>query len=435
MGAIATHLLPANSAVSQPLYGINAFYLLTESYRKAKETPQANLRQTIRKYLQDELGLARLRDRSKINAIRFLAGNNYPSETRKKTNRTLHFDAMLWTTSEQMNRRVLEILDALMQSLAEMEFYLVPVLANYWIEYGGILRYLEWVNQISQAEWFDAYCNRKDEEYYLKHSIDFYTNSAIEKLFQSHIDPVLQVCQKNSQVAIIDVMNEPRGKNRYSIKGQKIDDNLYSYEIVAQWLNRQAKFIKGKLPKTNITTGEEGWLDSPVNLKLNYLENKGQYYEGIDLKANLFEPNSAFTMGSIHMYTHELVEFNQPNECGRKFRDRRGWNYLLQPDKPQTPESYIKMGEEWIKSRATVFGNKPWYIGEMGWCRRQSDADSSPLPATALQKERISIYRNWTEQAVKLGTKGVFLWELAGTTHRDEFYAMNLNQIAEIFPR
>ncbi|WP_132867449.1 hypothetical protein [Scytonema millei] len=435
MGAIATHLLPANSAVSEPLYGINTFYLLTESYRKAKENPQANLRQTIRKYLQDELGLARLRDRSKINAIRFLAGNNYPSTLVQKANRPFHFDAILWTTAEQMDRRVLEVLDAMMQSLAEMKFYLVPVLANYWIEYGGILRYLEWVNKIDREEWFNAYCNRKDEEYYLKYSLDFYTSPAIEELFQTHIQPVLQVCRKYSQVAILDIMNEPRGKNRYSIEDKKVPGNLYSYQIVANWLNRQARFIKTKLPKTNITTGEEGWLNSPVELQLSYLKNESQYYEGIDFKTNLFAPNSALSMGSIHMYTHELVELSKPNDCGRQFRDRRDWDYLLQPDKPQTPESYIKMGEEWIKSRASVFGNKPWYIGEMGWCRGQSETDRSPLPATVLQKERMPIYRNWAEQAFTLGAKGVFLWELAGITHRDEFYGMNLNQITEIFPR
>ncbi|AFY88418.1 cellulase family glycosylhydrolase [Chroococcidiopsis thermalis] len=439
MGAIATHLLPANSAASEPFYGINAFYLLTESYRKAKENPQANLRQTIRKYLQDELGLARLRDRSKINAIRFLAGNNYPSDKRqtvkKGVNRPFHFDAMLWTTAQQMDRRVLDVLDAMMQSLAEMEFYIVPVLANYWIEYGGILRYLEWVSKIEREEWFDAYCNRKDEEYYLKYSLDFYTSPAIEKLFQTHIQPVLQVCRKYSQVAILDIMNEPRGKNRYSMENQKIENNLYSHQIVAQWLNRQASFVKRSLPKVNITTGEEGWLNSPIDLQLNYLKNESQYYEGIDLKTNLFAPNSTLTMGSIHMYTHEAVEFNKPNECGRRFRDRRGWDYLLQSDRPQTPESYVKMGEEWIKSRATVFGNKPWYLGEMGWCRCQSETDRSPLPATVLQKERIPIYRNWAEQAFQLGAKGVFLWELAGITHRDEFYAMNLNQIIDVFPR
>jgi len=435
MGTFSTQLLPAHSATSELLYGINAFYLLTESYRKVKNNPQANLRQTIRKYLQDEIGLARLRDRSKINAIRFLAGNNYPSTSKQKGNRPFHFDAMLWIAAQQMDRRVLETLDAMMQSLAEMEFYLVPVLANYWIEYGGILRYLEWVNRIKQEEWFDAYCNRKDEEYYLKYSLDFYTVPAIEKLFQSHIYPVLQVCQKYPRVAILDLINEPRGKNRYSMDNQKVQNDLYSHQIVARWLNRQANFIKKILPKVNITTGEEGWLNSPVDLQLNYLKNESQYYEGIDIKTNLFAPDSALTMGSIHMYAHEAVEFDKPNECGRQFRDRRGWDYLLQPERTQIPESYIKMGEEWIKSRAAVFGSKPWYLGEMGWCRRQSQTDRSPLPATALQQERIQIYRNWAEQAFNLGARGVFLWELAGVTHRDKFYGMDLNQITEIFPQ
>jgi mannan endo-1,4-beta-mannosidase len=170
-------------------------------------------------------------------------------------------------------------------------------------------------------------------------------------------------------------------------------------------------------------------------LQLNYLKNESQYYEGIDLKTNLFTSDSALTMGSIHMYTHEAVEMQRQNECGKPFRDRRGWDYLLQSDQPKTPDSYLNMGEEWIKSRAAVFGNKPWYLGEMGWCRCQSQTDRSPLPATALQKERIEIYRNWAQQSLNLGAKGIFLWLLDGLEHRDEFYGMDLKQIIEIFPQ
>lgn len=431
---LVEQMIPAMAASGEPLYGINAFYLLTESYRKAKENPKVNPRKIITKYLQDDLKLATLREKSKINAIRFLAGNNYPIDN-KVLGKNI-FDAALWTTADRLDKQVLDILEILMQSLADIGFYQVPVLTNYWIEYGGILRYLEWTGRIKLSDWFDAYCNKKDENLYEKYAIDFYTTPEIEKLFQSHVTPVVNLLKNNSKVVIIDVMNEPRGKNRYSESNQVVRDGLYSHQIVAQWLNRQAQFLSKNLPATvNITPGEEGWLISPVNLDLKYLKNESQYYEGIDLKTNLFENNSAFTMGSIHMYTHAGVEIPRQKDCGDKYSDRRGWDYLLQPKQPQSSESYIKMGEEWLKSRASVFDKKPWYVGEMGWCRSQSQEVRSPLPATALQTERIKIYRNWTEQAFALGARGVFLWELAGIKHRDEFYGLNPTQLIEIFSK
>jgi len=38
-----------------------------------------------------------------------------------------------------MDKQVLEILEIMMQSIAEMGFYLVPVLSNYWMYAGGIM--------------------------------------------------------------------------------------------------------------------------------------------------------------------------------------------------------------------------------------------------------------------------------------------------------
>lgn len=433
--ALASQMIPATLAASpEPLYGINAFYLLMESYRKAKQNPNADARKIVVKYLQDDLGLARLRDKSKINAIRFLAGNNYPISD-KILGKNI-FDAALWTTADQMDKQVLEILEIMMQSLAQMGYYQVPVLANYWIEYGGILRYLEWAGRIKLEDWFDAFCNKKDDDFYKKYAIDFYTLPEVEKLFQSQITPVINAFKNNSQVVIVDVMNEPRGKSRYSESNQVVRDGLYSHQIVAQWLNRQAAFLSKNLPKSvSITSGEEGWLVTPVELNLKYLKNESQYYEGIDLKTNLYEKNSAFTMGSIHMYPHEEVELPKQKDCGDKYADRRGWDYLLQPNQPQRPESYVKMGEEWLKSRAAAIGNKPWYVGEMGWCRSQSQELRQPLTPTALQQERIKIYRNWAQQAFALGARGVFLWGLNGLQHQDEFYGLNPTQLAEIFPK
>ena len=436
----ACQLLPTFVASSvqsnDPLYGINAYYLLIESYRKAKQNPNVNVRQTIIKYLQDDLGLARLRDKSKVNAIRFWAFNNYPPGNKTVNKKQISFDAPLWTTANQLDNQVLDILQIMMQHLAEMGFYLVPVLSNYWIGYGGILRYLEWAGRITQEDWFDAYCNLKSEEFYLKYSIDFYTISEIEKIFHEHVNSVINSFRNNPKVVIVDVMNEPRGKSHYSVSNKIVRDGLYSHQIVARWLNRQAAYLRKNLPSTvSLTSGEEGWLLSPVDLSLNYLKNESQYYEGIDLKTNLFAKNSAFTMGSIHMYPHELVELPKVNDCGKEYTEQRGWYYLLQPNQPQIPKSYIKMGDEWLKSRAVAIANKPWYVGEMGWCRSQSQENRSPLPATALQEERSKIYQHWAEQAFAMGARGVFLWGLDGLQHQDEFYGLNSTQVMAIFPK
>jgi len=37
VGSLAYRLIPATGASSEPLYGINAYYLMIESYRKAQE--------------------------------------------------------------------------------------------------------------------------------------------------------------------------------------------------------------------------------------------------------------------------------------------------------------------------------------------------------------------------------------------------------------
>lgn len=432
-----SNLAASMAKKTEPLYGINAYYLMVESYRQVRQNPNISVKKTVAKYLQDNLGLAKLRDKSKVNAIRFWAFNNFPAPNSQIVNNKIDFDAVLWSTANQLDEQVLEILEIMMQSLAAMGFYLVPVLSNYWMYAGGILRYLEWAGRMTQQDWFTAYCHpsTKDEDLYLKYSIDFYTDPKVEKLFQNHVTPIINTWRNNSQVVIVDVMNEPRGKSHFSENNQVVKDGLYSHQIVAQWLNRQATFISNKLsPKISLSTGEEGWLASPVELPLKFLKTDSQYYEGIDLTANLSVKNSALTMGSIHMYPHEMAELSKANDCGNQYTDRRGWYYLLQQEQPQHSDSYLKMAEEWLQSRATAIGNKPWYVGEMGWCRGHPE-NRTPLSAAVLQPERIKIYRQWTEQALALGARGTFLWGLDGLQHRDEFYGLNISQIVEIFPK
>jgi len=413
------------------LYGINAYYLLVESYRKVQQQPQRSVRDAVRDYLTQDLRLLALRRRSQINAIRFWAFNDYPVAAPGVPDGT--FDAALWSGPNQVVQSVLHVLSVLVEQLHELDFYLIPVLGNYWLSYGGILRYLEWVKAIPAGTWLNAFVTLQDQDKYLKYGADFYINPQVEQLFHSHTKQVLSILKKCPKVIAIDILNEPRGKGVYAQENRPVKPNVSMQKVVADWLDRQALFIRKSMSNSvYVSSGEEGWLAQPPKLPLNYLKSEPQTYEGIDLATNMTRPN--LTMGTIHMYTHPAVELPKMSLAGLPFIDRRGWDYLLRRDRPGSWENYKNLGDEWLRSRALAMGNKPWYLGELGWCRPRSDDDKRPLSNHELQNDRITLYRHWANLAFSLGAKGVFLWLLDGRQHQDEFYGMTWEQIQEIFP-
>jgi hypothetical protein len=413
------------------LYGINAYYLLVESYRKVQQQPQRSVRDAVRDYLTQDLRLLALRRRSQINAIRFWAFNDYPVAAPGVPDGT--FDAALWSAPNQVVQPVLNVLNVLVEQLNELEFYLIPVLGNYWLSYGGILRYLEWVKAIPAGTWLNAFVTLQDQDKYLKYGADFYINPQVEQLFHSHTKQVLSILKKCPKVIAIDILNEPRGKVVYAQENRPVKPNVSMQKVVADWLDRQALFIRKSMSNSvYVSSGEEGWLAQPPKLPLNYLKSEPQTYEGIDLATNMTRPN--LTMGTIHMYTHPAVELPKMSLAGLPFIDRRGWDYLLRRDRPGSWENYKNLGDEWLRSRALAMGNKPWYLGELGWCRPRSDDDKRPLSNHELQNDRITLYRHWANLAFSLGAQGVFLWLLDGRQHQDEFYGMTWEQIQEIFP-
>ncbi len=429
--SLTTALSPKSPAQLPRLYGINAYYLLVESYRKVRQQPERAVNDVVMDYLTQDLRLPELRRRSQINAIRFWAFNDYPVAAPGVPDGS--FDAALWLAPNQVVQPVLNLLNTLVQSLSELDFYLIPALGNYWLSYGGILRYLEWVGAIPKGTWLKAFTTLQDQDKYLKYGADFYLNPEVERLFQNHTGRVLGILSKYPKVIGIDILNEPRGKGVYAQANRPAKSNKFMPQIVADWLQRQAVFIQKNMPKSvYITSGEEGWLAQSPNLSLNYLKSDPQTHEGIDLSTNMTRPN--LTMGTIHMYTHPAAELPKTSLAGRPFTDRRGWDFLLRHDRPGSWENYNKLGDEWLRSRALAMNKKPWYLGELGWCRPRSDEDKRPLSNRELQNDRITLYRHWANLAFALGAQGVFLWLLDGLQHQDEFYGMTREQIQEIFP-
>jgi len=86
------------------------------------------------------------------------------------------------------------------------------------------------------------------------------------------------------------------------------------------------------------------------------------------------------------------------------------------------------MGDE-LKSRAVAIGNKPWYVGEMGWCR--ASRRKSFAPTQHCRRSGSKIYRHWAEQAL-FGC--VFSMGTSMAYSTDEFWPEQY-QVMAIFPK
>ncbi len=416
------------------LRGVNAYYLLVEAYRYVKRnTPGKKRRTLVHEYLTKHLQLPDTLNRCKLNAIRFWAFNDYPDMDGIALPGAT--DARLWKGKNQAEPEAFEILAHLIEFLTGFGLYLVPCLSNYWPSYGGILQYLVWAGELDEQTYINAVCENNTDRLYLENTVRFFSSPAVEKIFRHHTGRVLSLLAGSRAITIIDIMNEPRGKNPLSLKKQPLHDGRMTSDLVAAWFNRQASwartFFKSPGQTPLFSTGEEGWLENPMDsMDCAYLCKQGQYYEGIDLKKDVGKAPGIDT-GSVHMYLHRTASLQKSNICGNLFTDRRGWEYLMPTEHQHEKKRFAALADEWIRTRAAALKGRPWYIGEMGWCWPEMP-DRKPAPADSLAGERHYLYNRWTEQAKKLGGRGVFLWMLNGTEHQDAFYGLSRRDLITV---
>jgi len=412
--------------------GINAYFLLVEAYRHVVKSGAGNRRLQVRQYLVDQLCLPDLQDKAGINSIRFWAFNDYPNLD--GTALPGSTDGRLWKDRRQIEPLAFEILGYISEILSELGFALVPVLANYWPAYGGILQYLVWAGKLTEDDYKEALCQNRESELYLNNTLLFFTSSTVEEIYREHVAKVLSLFIGSSSVRIIELMNEPRGKNRLSLQNKPLGNGLMSSDIIAQWLNRQADWIKGLYaPQSDIpyiSSGEEGWLEHPVDSgSFQALTRQAQYYEGIDLVKNVSLKSGGITLGSVHMYTHQGVRADAETICGAPFVDHRGWEHLAQDLGRTDTEYFITMADEWLVSRARSFQGFPWYLGEMGWCHPVEGRVDGQEFRRVIMQERRRLYPHWLKLAQQHGARGFFLWMLDGLEHKDRFYGMSRQEI------
>ena len=420
----------------KPVVGINAYYLLFEGYRKVLRNPGRSIRALLEEYLYQDLELAAICEKTRLNAIRFWAFNDYPEWLSRRVQGS--FDAGLWVDRNTLNHKVFEVLEALVEVLDTLDLRLIPVLSNYWPDYGGILQYLVWAGRINRNTFLQALCDKEMEgRIYLSYSMDFFTCDKVEECFRSHVSRVLDILSRAGNTYIIDVMNEPRGKSYWSMENVAPDGKNKCSDIVARWLNRQAAWIRKELKKREggsifVTSGEEGWTGKRLEGGYNFLRKDSQYYEGVDCLENVNKCSGCLNCASIHLYPHAYVSMNRTNLCGKTYRDRRGWAYLLRQGLDPTSENFRGLADDWILSRADLLEGQTWYIGEMGWSWPNSHKNPVPMPSERLQSARRDLYNRWHELAVRNGALGTCIWMLNGREHRDGFYGLTKEQLIEI---
>jgi len=335
----------------------------------------------------------------------------------------------------------MEVLHGLIEQLSEMEWNLVPVLSNYWPSYGGILQYLVWAGELDEKKYLQALCSPiAKNRIYLKNCLKFFTSSTVESLYRRHVSKILPFLSHSRQIKIIEIMNEPRGKNIYSIQGKPLKNGRDTCDVVARWLNRQARWLQAVIRKNTgslpyFSTGEEGWLESPLKTKTTYLKREGQYYEGIDLLKDTLNPLKGITIGSIHMYPHPVIRQMGTNICGIRFPERRGWGFLLKENFEPSFQNYQGLAREWITTRADILNGFPWYLGEMGWCWPGTFSGTGMADRKILLKHRKKLYAEWLALTFEKGGKGGFIWMLNGCQHRDPFYGLSPSELAVIMPK
>jgi hypothetical protein len=404
------------------LRGFNAYYLHEELYRRAEALQFKNLREAARDYLFKELALPDLVARCSFNAVRFWAFNHYPCEAKVGPSSK----ACTALASGEPNRPSLDVMAALLDGLEELGLALAPVLSNYWLSYGGVLAMLEWAGELPPGTYEKAFCGLSKtgaDELLHEHSLAFYSGDAPREAYRRAVRPVLEILAGRKGLAVVELMNEPRGLFPQG------GDARAARSAVASWLAWQGSFARSILHDgVRLSSGEEGWLAKGVPDLPEALKPGGEPWEGVDMLDNV--RNGGMDVASVHCYLHPGAAKSFENICGIWHEDVRGWDFLMK-DPSARPDILAAAGEGWIAARGAACGQIPWYLGEFGWTRPGPDRE--PLVGEAIREERARVYASWMESARKAGAFGAFVWMPDGPDHKDTFYGLDREDLIRCF--
>ncbi len=224
-------------------------------------------------------------------------------------------------------------------------FKLIIPLLNYWDEFGGIAKHLEWAG-IPLPPKDPAIC---DSDPIKPLRAKFWTSDICKGLFKSYIDHMLNrvnvhtgvAYKDDSAIMIWEVINEPRF-GPWQTPQRDPAAGPAATEVVAQWINEMAHYIKSIDKNHLVGSGEEGFLDSKNTLgRTSYPWTCGTG-EGVSFAANA--ALDGIDVLSIHTWPFQW-------SISSEYKD-------LSTFPP-----------EWIDEHLLIARSvkKPLYVGEFGW--------------------------------------------------------------------
>lgn len=238
-------------------------------------------------------------------------------------------------------------------SIAQAKKYgikVIPVLTNYWEDFGGMEEYKKW-NNLEKKE-------------------DFYTDKKAKEAYKNYVSMVLN------------------RKNKYTGIEYKNDPTIFAWELaneprnpddktgkqVTDWAKEMSSYIKSIDKNHMVSVGDEGFLTG----KEKGYKNEGNWAydgsQGIDWESLIQIPTVDF--GTVHLYPEH-------------------WGI--------SKENYKEWGEKYIVDHSKIASkyNKPFILEEYGI------GDKSGL-------DRAKIYEDWNEVLFKTGGDGAMFWILTG---------------------
>lgn len=240
--------------------GINAYYLQEEATRALRRGEPRSA--VVDEILQEAAALG----------VSFIRTNGYNDGSEQRGDSAIQIAPLVY---DELALRGLDLV------LAQAHIHglrLVLPLGNYWDDYGGARRYVDWAGLPSPQ--------RGDPR--------FFTERRIIDHYKSHIQHLLNRVNTVDGIRYADhpavlaweLLNEPRG-NGLDEKG----------ETLRAWVDEVGAVVRDLAPRHHVATGEEGF-DSLANDEAGSAFHAG--VSGISYSANI--ESSAITLASIHLY-------------------------------------------------------------------------------------------------------------------------------------
>lgn len=196
------------------------------------------------------------------------------------------FPGAIQPNAGEIDDSVVTRLDILLAIAQDENVRVVPVLGNYWNDYGGVKNYLGWLGKPGGE---------------LKDRDEFFVDPAARGLYWNYVEKIVNresgvtgIPYKNDPTILAwELMNEPRSAERVN------------QEIVQEWLDQLGEYVKSLDNNHLIISGVEGFIDEVYPDMSGPDQTVGNSSNNIDVASGhlyckyLLDPNSKANLRQV----------------------------------------------------------------------------------------------------------------------------------------